>query len=185
MAPAVADVSKVVASVSNVAASLNPYKLTKDPDEVAQQLNASFSIAPPDGYVGGFGVKVELLGQKQMQFVALIPKGTRPSDIFEGSRNEIRFNPGSSTISLAAQFNRSDRDEMREAITRMAGGDGQSEPLKEVYIEAGGRKSRHSAVLPRATVLGTLSCSSFSTRADCFLPLDPRTRLTKRRSSAH
>ena len=124
----------------NGRASLNPYKLTKDPAEVARQLQASFGIAPPEGYVGAFGLNVEMLGQKHMQLVALIPQDARPSDIFEGGRNEIRFNPGASTIFLAAQFNRSDRDEMRDAIATMVAGDGQSEPLKEVYIEAGGRK---------------------------------------------
>ena len=140
VAPVVADVAQVATSVATVAANLNPYKLTKDPAEVAAQLQASFGIAPPEGYVGAFGLNVEMLGQKHMQLVALIPQGARPSDIFEGGRNEIRFNPGTSTIFLAAQFNRSDRDEMRDAIATMVAGDGQSEPLQEVYIEAGGRK---------------------------------------------
>jgi len=140
VAPVVADVSKVAAGVAKVAAGLNPYTLTKDPNEVAQWLKTSFGIAPPGGYVGAFGLNVEMLGQKQMQLMALIPEGARPSDIFEGGRNEIRFNPGSSTIFLAAHFDRADRDEMRDAIARMVGGDGQSEPLKEVFLEAGGRK---------------------------------------------
>jgi len=140
VAPVVADASKVVSTVASVAGSLNPYKLTKDPDEVAQSLRTSFGIAPPEGYVGAFGLSVELLGQKQMQLMALIPQGTKPSDIFEGGRGEIRFNPGASTIFLAARFNRADRDEMRDAIAGMVGGDGQTEPLKQVYIEAGGKK---------------------------------------------
>jgi len=140
VAPVVAEVSNVAASISKGAASLNPYRLTKDPNEIAQWLQTSFGIAPPEGYVGAFGLNVEMLGQKQMQLMALIPKGARPSDIFEGGRNEIRFNPGSSTIFLAAHFNRSDRDEMRETIARTVEGDVQSEPLKEVFIAAGGRK---------------------------------------------
>ncbi|MDH4181257.1 MAG: hypothetical protein OEV46_04545 [Betaproteobacteria bacterium] len=140
VAPFVADASNVVSRVASTARSLNPYKVTKDPDEVAQSLRTSFGIAPPEGYVGAFGFSVELLGEKHMQLVALIPKGAKASDIFEGGRGEIRFSPGASTIFLAAQSRRSDRNEVREAIAGMTGGDGQTEPLQPVYIQAGGRK---------------------------------------------
>ncbi|MEO8752101.1 MAG: hypothetical protein ABI624_05430 [Casimicrobiaceae bacterium] len=140
VAPVVGDVAKAAAHVSKAVALLIPYKLTKNPDEIAQQLKASLGIALPEGYVGAFGLEVQMLGQKQMQLAALIPKNASPAGIFEGGRNEIRFNPGASTIFLAAQLYQGDRDEMREAITRMVAGDGQAEPLQEVYIEAGGRK---------------------------------------------
>ena len=88
------NVSKISANASKFASILNPYKVTKDPNEVARQLKESFGIAPPEGYVGAFGLNAEVLGQKEMQLVALIPKDARPSDIFEGGRNQIRFNPG-------------------------------------------------------------------------------------------
>jgi len=140
VAPFVADASNVVSSVASAARSLNPYKVTKDPDEVAQSLRSSFGIAPPEGYVGAFAFSVELLGEKHMQLMALIPKGVNPSDIFEGGRGEIRFSPGASTIFLAAHSRRSDRSEVRDAIASMTGGDGQTEPLRPVFIEAAGRK---------------------------------------------
>jgi hypothetical protein len=41
---------------------------------------------------------------------------------------------------LAAQFNNSDRDEMRELITKLAAAETPSEALREVDIEAGGKK---------------------------------------------
>jgi hypothetical protein len=144
--PIVAEVSKVaesaakvVAGASEVAGNLNPYRLTKDPDEVAQQLQASFGIAPPDGYVGAFGLTFELLGHKHLQLEALIPRGTQPSDIFEGGRNVIRFNPGPATIFLAARSQLSDRDEMRDALASIVGGNAQMEALRPVRIAAGGR----------------------------------------------
>ncbi len=143
IAPVVESVSKVAAvaaGVTKAAASLNPYKITREPAEIAQKLSDSFRIAVPTGYVGAFGMDVALLGQKQSQVLALIPSTARPSDIFEGGRNEIRFNPGRNTIFLAATFNRAERDEMRDAMSRLAGSDAQSEPLQSIYIDAGGRK---------------------------------------------
>ena len=139
LAPVVAGASNVVSTVASVARSLDPYKVTKDPDEVAQSLRTSFGIAPPEGYVGAFALSVELLGQQHMQIMALIPRDVKPSDVFEGGRGEIRFHPGASTIFLAVRSNRSDRDEVRDAIARMVGGDGQTEPLLPVFIQAAGR----------------------------------------------
>lgn len=134
------NVAPVVASVTKVVGGLNPYTVTNDRAEIATWLKSSFRIDPPQGYVGAFGLNIALLGQQQFQLMALIPKDAKPSDIFEGGRNEIRFNPGASTIFLAAQASQINRDEMRDAIAKMVGGKGQSEPMKEVFIEAGGRK---------------------------------------------
>ncbi len=133
-------VAPVVAGVSKLAGSLNPYKVTQDPAEVAQWLQQSFNLAPPQGYTGALGLGVNLLGQKQMQLMALIPQNARPQEIFEGGRNEIRFNPGKHTIFVAAQFNQSDPDEMREVITKLAAAQTQTEPLEKILIDAGGKK---------------------------------------------
>ncbi|MBL8344634.1 MAG: hypothetical protein JNN03_04270, partial [Rubrivivax sp.] len=133
-------VAPMVEQASRVASGLNPYTVTKDPEEIAGWLKSSFRIAPPPGYVGAFGLNVEFLGRKHMRLMALIPRGVRPADIFEGGRGEIRFNPGPSTIFLATKSDRGDRDHMREGIARMVGGEGLSEPMKEVYIEVGERK---------------------------------------------
>jgi len=51
VAPVVADVSNLASTVASLARSLDPFKVTKRPDGVAQPLRTSFGIAPPDGYV--------------------------------------------------------------------------------------------------------------------------------------
>lgn len=140
VAPAVEHASTVASSVADAARSLVPYKLTKNPDEVAKSLRDSFGISPPEGYVGAFGFDVEVLGQKHMQLTALIPVGVKPSDVFEGGKGEIRFEPGVSTIFLAVQANRRDREEVRDDIARMVGGEGEMPALEPVFIQAGGRK---------------------------------------------
>lgn len=140
VAKAGAEVAKVGTAISKLAGSLNPFRVTTDPAQVAAEFKSSFRIEPPAGYFGAFVIGIELLGQKHLQVVALIPQGVRPSDVFEGGRNEIRFNPGPHTIFLAAQSPRTDRDEMRDSIARLAGGDADTGPLSEVFIPVGGRK---------------------------------------------
>ena len=140
VAPAVEQVAKVATAVKGVIPTLNPYKLTRDPDEIARMLGSVLRIAPPEGYVGAFGFAVEFLGQKHMELVALIPAGVPPEQIFEGGRNVIRFNPGRHTIFLAARQERAERDEMRDAIAAMTGGETQAARLEPVAIAAGGKR---------------------------------------------
>jgi hypothetical protein len=115
------------------------YKLTRDPGEIATVLQSILRIGPPPGYTGAFGFTFEMLG-KSSQMVALIPEGVQASQIFEGGKGEIRFNPGSHTIFLAARSDGGNRDEMRAGIAKMVNGDGQMQPLQPVFIEAGGRR---------------------------------------------
>ena len=137
VAPAVAEVAKLAGAVKSVLPSITP---TRDPDEVAKMLRSTFQISPPDGYVGAFGFTLEVLGRKSTQLVALIPKGVPASEILEGGRGEVRFNPGPRTIFLATQFDRANRDEMRDTIAKMVGGDAQTGPLQPVYLEVAGKR---------------------------------------------
>jgi hypothetical protein len=136
VAPAVAEVSKLAAAVKSV---LPTAELTRDPKEVATILQTILRIAPPDGYAGAFGLTFELLG-KASRLVALIPEGVPATQIFEGGKGEIRFNPGPHTIFLVVRSDNADREEMRAAIAKMVGGDAQTGSLEPVYIQAGGRR---------------------------------------------
>ncbi len=139
VAPVVETVSEVASAVTSVA-TLNPYKLTSDPQVIEAALLDTFRIAPPEGYVGAFGLSVELFGRKPVELVTLIPKDADPAQIFEGGEGEIRFNPGPHTIFLAAKYNDVEPADMREAILQMAGGEGQAERLEQVFIDAGGKR---------------------------------------------
>ena len=137
VAPTVAEVSKIANAVKSAMPS---YTLTREPGEIATQLQSVQRIAPPEGYEGAFGLAFEALGNKLLQVVALAPKGVPASQIFEGGKNEIRFNPGGHTIFLAAIAERGDRDEMRESIAKMVSGHAASAPLTPTFMEAGGRR---------------------------------------------
>ena len=137
VAPAVAEVSKIASAVKSAMPS---YTVTREPGEIAAQLQSVLRIAPPDGYEGAFGLAFEALGNKLLQVVALAPKGVPASQIFEGGNNEIRFNPGRHTIFLAAIAERGDPDEMRESIAKLVSGHASSAPLTPTFIEAGGRR---------------------------------------------
>lgn len=136
----VAQATAIVAGAAQVMEKLNPFEISRDPVAIAETLKATFRIAPPPGYVGAFDFNVVMLGQPQSRMVAMIPQGVAATTIFEGGRNEIRFNPGKATIFLAMQYPQSEQEEIQEAIERLAKGDGESPALEPVFIEAGGRK---------------------------------------------
>ena len=136
----VAQVVAVAAGAAQVLEKLNPYEISRDPLAVADTLDRSFGIALPEGYKGAFDFNIVMLGQPQMRMVALIPEKADPATIFEGGTNEIRFNPGASTIFMAAQYMQAEPDEMRAAMARLAAGEDDGQPLEAVFIEAGGRK---------------------------------------------
>ena len=136
IAPTVEQVSKVAGAVQGI---LPKYEITKDPGEIATVLRSILRIAPPEGYVGAFGISLAMLG-KSTQLLGLIPEGVKASEIFEGGKGEIRFSPGSHTIFLVAKSDDGNREEMRAEIAKMVNGNGQSQPLQPVFIEAGGRR---------------------------------------------
>lgn len=135
VAPAVAQVSKAVGFVKR---HLPSYGLTRDPGEVATALQSILGIAPPAGYVGAFGFKFTIL-DRSSQLVALLPEGVPAEQVFEGGRGEIRFNAGSHTIFIAARSAATDREAMQAEVAGMVN-DAQFEPLRPVFIEAGGRR---------------------------------------------
>jgi hypothetical protein len=93
VAPSVEQVGKVATAVKEIIPKLNPYKLTRDPGEVAQMLRSVLRIAPPEGYVGAFGPRGRVPREEAHGVVALIPKDVPPEQIVEGGLNVIRFNP--------------------------------------------------------------------------------------------
>lgn len=133
---AVATVQKVATGAQE---ALKPGTATRDPLVVQQWLTDTFRIAPPPGYVGAFGIKMQLLGQPIMQLTAVIPKDAKTEEIFQGGTNQVRFSPGAHTIFIAARYNKSSQAEMQEAFAEMEQAD-RKQPYERVFINAGGKR---------------------------------------------
>ncbi len=135
--------SEVIASARQMVASaqeaLQPFNVTRDPEAVQAWLMETFQIEPAPEYVGAFGLKVQLLGQKVMQLSALIPKHAKAEEIFQGGKNEIRFSTGPHTIFLAARLNKATPADTQEAFAEMEQAD-RKQPYERVFIEAGGKR---------------------------------------------
>lgn len=140
VAPVVDVVSQVAAGAATTLERLHPMEVSRDPAVVGEVLQASFGVTAPRGYTGSFVLNVATLGVPQMRLLALLPEGVDPRTVFEAGDDELRFDPGASTMFMAAEFNGAEPDEMRDAIAKIAAGDGDSAPMQPVFIDVGGRK---------------------------------------------